>query len=315
MERWLAVANRGHYIAAAGVSDSGSVAQPAAYTPPNQSDPYPPASTDSVTPPITSQSASAAGIPSYEPLAPQQGQSTDSLQAQNTFANPIESQPTDPNRLLDIGSSAEAVLESGIAWTQDGPEQNTKHLLRLEEGFTNRLGVEVLPEGTTLIAQMTEKTDSGLFFLEVTHVLGPNGEKTSVPAGALQVVAEDGSPLQADLKNKGGRRFQAEAATILAPGIERAMESIADSADSLILDDGDRSLIRTSGDSSNPLASGISGIANGVSRVFSNRLDRSPTNTSVPYFKFDGNQTVRVVNEDVNPDQGDVFRKFQPTRP
>jgi len=299
MERWLAAANRGHYIAAAETTNYGSVTQPAAYTPPTQSDPYPPASTDSATPPISSQSASAA-VPTYEPLEPQQGQGTDSLQAQNPFAYPVESLPSDPNRLLDIGSSAEAVLESAIAWTPDGPEQNTKHLLRLESGFKNRLGVEVLPEGTTLIAQMTEKADSGLFFMEVTHVLGPNGEKTPVPSGAVQVLAEDGSPLQADLKNKGGRRFQAEAATILAPGIERAMESVADSADSLILDDGDRSLIRTSGDSSTPLASGISGIANGISRVFSNRLDRSPANASVPYFKFDGGQTVRVlVNEDI----------------
>ncbi|CAA9571891.1 hypothetical protein AVDCRST_MAG81-1714 [uncultured Synechococcales cyanobacterium] len=243
-------------------------------------------------------------MPTYELLNPQGNatQTTASLPSQNQRGYPVESLPTAPNRLLDIGSSAEAILLNGIAWTSDGPEQtrNFKYLLRLESGFKNQLGIEVLPKGTSLIAQMTAKSDSGLFSLEVTDIIrGPNRQKVPVPNGALQVLAEDGSPLKADLEKKGGRRFFANAASILVPGIERAMDSVANSADSLILDDGDRSLIRSSG-SSNPLASGISGLANGASRVVGERLDRSTTDTSVPYFKFPGGKAVRVfVNEDV----------------
>lgn len=298
MERWLAAANTGHYVAPKRETAYGSEAQPVAYTPPSQPDSYSPAtSADSP----SNQSATSAAIPTVVPLGSQPDQTTASLQTQNPLENPIEPVSTDPNQLLDIGSSAEAILESGIAWTPDGPEQNLRHLLRLEDGFVNRLGAEVLPKDTYLIAQVTERSDSGLFFMEVTHILrGPNREKVPVPSGALQVLAEDGAPLKAELKKKGGSGFWNNAAAITAPGIERAMAAVADSADSLILDDGDRSLIQTSGDSTNPLASGISGFANGVSQVFGSRLNSVPSNTSVPYFKFDPGETVRVsVNEDV----------------
>lgn len=339
MERWLAAANMGHYVAPKGDAAYGSEAQPVAYNQANQANQasgYPTAASDSSTPdqassysptgsgssipdqastryPSTTSdspsypSSPSSDIPTYEPLEPQrnassqQAQTLASAQMQSQSEYPAQSIPTDPNQLLDIGSSANAVLESGIAWTPDGPEQNLRHLLRLEEGFVNRLGAEVLPKDTYLIAQVTERSDSGLFFMEVTHILrGPNREKVPVPTGALQVLGEDGSPLKAELKKKGGSGFWNDAAAIAAPGIERAMGAVADSADSLILEDGDRSLIQTSGDRSNPLASGISGVANGVSQVFGSRLNSVPSNTSVPYFKFDPGETVRVsVNEDV----------------
>jgi hypothetical protein len=246
-------------------------------------------------------------IPTYEPLP--QGNAT-SRQPQTSASSPPQSQSStpgnslapNPNRLLDIGSTAEAVLADSIAWTSDGPEQNQNlnYLLRLESGFKNQLGIEILPKGTTLIAQVSGKADSGLFSMEVTDVIrGPNRQKIPVPKGALQVVAEDGSPLKAGLEKKG-RRVLANAAAILAPGVERAMDSVANSAERLILKDGDRSLIRSSSDDSNPVAAGISGLANGASKVVTERLEPPKTDTAVPYFKFPGGKTVRVyVNEDV----------------
>lgn len=307
MEQWLAAANRGHYIAATGNTPTGNTpygteAQPAVYTSSSQPSPYSPTTADSV----PNQSSPAADVPTYEPLEGQktvnnpQNQPMASVPMGDQNKPSVQAAPADSRRLLNIGSSASAVLENGVAWTPDGPEQSLSYLLRLEDGFKNRSGTEVLPKDTYLVARMTDKTESGLFFLEVTQMLGPNDEKTPVPPGALRVLAEDGSPLKADLKNKGGRSFWDNAAALIAPGIERAMGAIASSADSLVLEDGDRSLIRSSGGDDNPLAAGIGGVAEGVSEVYGDRLSNSQPAPSAPYFKFDGGKTVRVlVNQDV----------------
>ncbi len=324
MEQWLAAANAGHYVATQGEDTAyGSEAQPVAYTRADQTDSYPMADVEEAS---TDQAASysptgqdsststrsSRDMPTYEPLTPQgnasvqQPQTTASLPQQNQTPqsqapNPVQSIPPNPNRLLDIGSTAEAVLADSIAWTSDGQAQhlNLKYLLHLESGFKNRLGAEILPQGSTLIAQVTGKTDSGFFYMEVTQILQPNGSKTPVPQGAVQVVAEDGSPLKAGLEKKG-RRFLANAASILAPGVERVMDSVANSAESLVLKDGNRSVISTSGKSSNPIASGIAGLANGASKVATEGLEPPKTDTAVPYFKFPGGKTVRVyVNQDV----------------
>jgi len=270
----------------------------------DQASSYPSTGSDS----STSTRSSRDIIPTYEPLQPQastsvrQPQTSASLPPQSQSSTPGNSLLPNSNRLLDIGSTAEAVLADSIAWTSDGPEQNQNlnYLLRLESGFKNQLGIEILPKGTTLIAQVSGKADSGLFSMEVTAVIwGSNRQKIPVPQGALQVVAEDGSPLKAGLEKKG-RRVLANAAAILAPGVERAMDSVANSAERLVLKEGDRSLIRSSNDDSNPVAAGISGLANGASKVVTERLEPPKTDTAVPYFKFPGGKTVRVyVSEDV----------------
>ena len=224
----------------------------------------------------------------------------------NSTVEVAQSLSLEPNKtasskkLLDIGSYAEAILGDGIAWTTQSLPQDRKYLLHLDEAWKNNRGVEVLPKGTRLIAQVTKVSNSGLFFMEVTHILLDwSTPKIAVPPGTLEIVSQDGSPLKAELKQKGSDNFWPLAGAIIAPGIERAMDSVADSADSLLLNDGARSIISTNGDS-NPLASGISGVAKGAANVLSNRMrSRSNQNNVVPYFQFDGEQTVRIrVNED-----------------
>lgn len=288
-EQWVAAANRGHYVAATGTTPDSPNAQAAVYTSSSQP------TLDST----TATAAPTADIPTYETVPEQQ--SGNNLPPQSVSSDPTQSPgiqppPSDPTQLLDIGSTAKAVLESSIAWTPEGPEQKSSYILRLKEGFKNRSGVEVLPKDTDLIAQMTETSDAGLFYMDVTHILrGSNREKVALPQGGVQVVAEDGSPLKAELKQKGGRNFWANAARMIAPGLERAMGAIASSADSLVLEDGDRSLIRTSGGDDNPLAAGVGGVAEGVSEAVSDRQNNTQRQPSTPYFKFDGGTTVRVV--------------------
>lgn len=259
----------------------------------------------------STQSLSQRAMPNSVPLNSQENISSDDARQMGTIAPPEQIEHSErqvfqneaasveqAERFLDIGSSAEAELQTGIAWTEQGLQQNRNYLLRLEESFKNGMGQEVLPSGTRLIVRVTETSNSGLFFAEVTHIL-LGQQRLSVPPGAMQLVADDGSPLKADLKRKGGPGFLETVGTIVAPGVEKAMGSLANSADSLILEDGDRSLIRTSGGNDNPVAAGLSGVATGASRVFSNQLQSRQNQQSAPYFQFDSGETVRIiVNED-----------------
>lgn len=299
MEQWLAAANLGHYTAAKGETYA---AQPATYTAPE---------TYAAAPVEQNSAFPGPELPTAVPLGQQANapfpQGPDSMTAPDPMADsasPFGSPSSDlaySDSYLDIGSSAEAVLQNGVAWTQNSPQPNRKIVLRLSEGFKNTSGKQILPKGTRLIAQVTEASGSGLFAMDITHILqGTRGEKTPVPPGSMQVMAEDGAPLKADLKRKGGRSFWSNFGSILAPGVEDAMDAVAGSADSLILEDGDRSLIRTSGGSRNPLAAGLSGMASGAATVFSDRLQDAPEDRALPYFQFDSGKSVRVfVNEDL----------------
>jgi len=145
-----------------------------------------------------------------------------------------------------------------------------------------------------LIAKISEVSSAGLFFMEVTHIVKSFDEpKIPVPQGTLEIVSKDGSPLKAEVKQKGSSDFWTSAGAIIAPGIERAL----DDADSLLVDNDSYSVVSRN---DNPLTSGLSGVAEGASDVLSDRMrNRSNRNSVVPYFQFDGDQTVRIrVNED-----------------
>ena len=196
-------------------------------------------------------------------------------------------------KLLDLGSQAKATLVEGIAWT-GARISNRKYILYLESDFKNSGGLEVLPKGTRLIAKISEVSSAGLFFMEITHIVKSFDEpKIPVPQGTLEIVSKDGSPLKAEVKQKGSSDFWTSAAAIIAPGIERAL----DDADSLLVDNDSYSVVSRN---DNPLTSGLSGVAEGASDVLSDRMrNRSNRNSVVPYFQFDGDQTVRIrVNED-----------------
>jgi hypothetical protein len=230
-----------------------------------------------------------------------QSPSDTNIAQQSNYPTNIPSLDESTNQVLDIGDSGEAVLETGIAWSEQQEIQpNRLYLLRLKEGFKNESGEEVLPEGTRLIAKVTQTSDSGLFAMEVVYIVGADRQKIPVRPGAMQIVAEDGSPLKADLKQKGEPDFLAQVGAIVAPGVERAMNSVADSSSSLILEEGDRSLIRTNGGDGDPIAAGVSGIANGATEVLSRQLDSEPTQSVASYFQFDSDETVTVqVNEEL----------------
>lgn len=192
-------------------------------------------------------------------------------------------------KIIDIGSSAKATLESAVVWTNRGASQpNKKYLLRLDEEFKNIDGQAILPEDTRLIAQVKEFSNSGLLFMEVTQILY-GGDKIAVPPGALLIEGKKGSPLKADLKQKGDSDFWANAGSVVTPGVERAFESVGDT---LVIADGERSLLRTNNSGIQPLANGASGIADGLSQTLNRRLERNQSETILSYFQLASGKTV-----------------------
>lgn len=190
------------------------------------------------------------------------------------------------NTIIDIGSSAKATLESAVVWSTASRNQSQKkYLLRLKEDFTNIAGKVVLPEDTRLIAQVRDYSNSGLLTMEVTQILH-QGRKIDVAPGALAIEGKKGSPLKADLKQKGDSDFWANVGSIVAPGIERAVDS---AGDTIVVQNGS---VYRSNSSRDPLASGAAGIADGVSRSLNRRIQRNQRESILDYFQLDAGKTV-----------------------
>lgn len=190
------------------------------------------------------------------------------------------------NNIIDIGSSGEAILESAVVWSTASRNQSPKkYLLRLKEDFTNIPGKVVLPKDTRLIAQVRDYSNSGLLTMEITQILH-QGRKIEIAPGALAIEGKKGSPLKADLKQKGDSDFWANVGSIVAPGIERAVDS---AGDTIVVQNGS---VYRSNSSRDPLASGAAGIADGVSRSLNRRIQRNQRESILDYFQLDAGKTV-----------------------
>ncbi len=286
LAQWLALADRGHYTTAL-VTDNKPGATLAAHN----------------TPVRTQSNSNSPSLPEDRQIRARlertpllnESELLDRLSGSNRPKVTSTLEPPQPiasaksAKIIDIGSSAKATLESAVVWTNRGASQpNKKYLLRLDEEFKNIDGQAILPEDTRLIAQVKEFSNSGLLFMEVTQILY-GGDKIAVPPGALLIEGKKGSPLKADLKQKGDSDFWANAGSVVTPGVERAFESVGDT---LVIADGERSLLRTNNSRLQPLANGASGIADGLSQTLNRRLERNQSETILSYFQLDSGKTV-----------------------
>lgn len=195
-------------------------------------------------------------------------------------------------QILDIGSTAKAQINSSIVWTSEYQDYDRKYLITLEEDFENIAGEVILEEGTRLIAQAQNLGGSGLVDLEIIEIIKTNGDKIAVPSGAIAVEGRNGAPLKADLKRRGDSNFLAEVGSVIAPGVEEAFES---TADTISFDGDSSSFSRISNRNRSPLESGISGLARGAGRSLDRRLSRNGRESVVSYFQLDGGTTVGLV--------------------
>ena len=267
MELWLASANAGHYLAPLGkptyVSYSAQETQEAS-------------------------SIEEGSIPTVVKLNQENTPGTYQPRKEVVAQNYHHADAT-----LDIGSVGRAKLHNGIAWTIGGPADNRKYLLTLNEPFLNTQGEEILPAQTRIIAEITNASGAGVFFLDVTRILTEDGSRAITP-GAMQIISHDGSPLKAELRKLEDNRFWQDFSAAVAPGVERAMGSLSNSTENLVLQ-GSRSVITSSNGSSNPLAAGVSGVASGVSQVVGDRMRNQNQVQPVPYFWFPSGATVQIV--------------------
>ncbi len=266
MELWLAQANSGHYLAPLG--DTTYVSYAVSET--GQAEPI--------------ENSIPTAISLNEENTPSPYQPRIEVVAQNYY---------DANAFLNIGSVGRAQLKNGIAWTQAGPADNRKYLLTLSEPFLNTQGEQILPAQTRIIAEITNASGAGVFFMDVTQILTEDGSR-AIPPGAMQIISHDGSPLKAELRKLEDNRFWQDFSAAVAPGVERAMGSLANSTESLVLQ-GSRSVITSSNGGSNPLAAGVSGVASGVSQVVGDRMRDKNQVQPVPYFWFPSGATVQIV--------------------
>ena len=284
MQEWLAIADQGHYTTAHVTKKSSArlVSKEVPVIPqPSEKSDYPLLNDSQVSDALEN----TALLDDGELVARINGKSRASrtVLTQRPKAASIARANTN---IIDIGSSAKATLESAVVWsTGTRSQSNKKYLLRLKEDFENIDGEVILPEDTRLIAQVIDYSNSGLLTMEITQILH-QGRKIDVAPGALAIEGKKGSPLKADLKQKGDSDFWANVGSVVAPGVERALDS---ASDTLVVQNG--SVFRTN-DSRDPLASGISGVADGVSRNLNRRLERNQRETILSYFQLDSGKTV-----------------------
>ena len=283
MQQWLAIADQGHYTTAHVTQKPSarlvSKEVPVIHTATN-SENYPLLNDDRVRSALDETPLLSDG----ELVARINGQSRPAKRVVTSELTAIAN--TRKTNIIDIGSSAKATLESAVVWsTGTRSQSNKKYLLRLKEDFENIDGTVVLPEDTRLIATVRNYDNSGLLAMEVTQILH-QGRKIDVPTGALLIEGKKGSPLKADLKQKGDSDFWANVGSVVAPGVERALDS---ASDTLIVQNG--SVYRTN-NKRDPLTSGISGVADGVSRTINRRIQRNQRETILSYFQLDSGKTV-----------------------
>ena len=283
MQQWLAIADQGHYTTAHVTQKSSarlvSKEVPVIHRATN-SENYPLLNDSQVRSALDKTPLLSDG----ELVARINGQSRPSKTVVTSELTAIAN--TRKTNIIDIGSSAKATLESAVVWsTGTRSQSNKKYLLRLKEDFENVDGTVILPEDTRLIATVRNYDNSGLLAMEVTQILH-QGRKIDVPTGALLIEGKKGSPLKADLKQKGDSDFWANVGSVVAPGVERALDS---ASDTLIVQNG--SVYRTN-NRRDPLASGAAGIADGVSRTINRRIQRNQRETILSYFQLDSGKTV-----------------------
>ncbi|MGB5633856.1 MAG: hypothetical protein WBM86_13910, partial [Waterburya sp.] len=283
MQQWLAIADQGHYTTAH-ITEKSSARLVSKEIPlirqPSNSDDYPLLNDSQVSDALDN----TALLDDGELVARINGRSRASRRV--VTQRPKTVSIARSTKIIDIGSSAKATLESAVVWsTGTRSQSNKKYLLRLKEDFANIDGEMILPEDTRLIAQVRDYSNSGLLAMEITQILH-QGQKIDVPAGALVIEGKKGSPLKADLKQKGDSDFWANVGSVVAPGVERALDS---AGDTLVVQNG--SVFRTN-DSRDPLASGVSGVADGVSSTLNRRIERNQRESILSYFQLDSGKTV-----------------------
>ena len=121
------------------------------------------------------------------------------------------------------GTTAQAVLQSSLIWSESIQSEPLQLVVQLTEPLLASQGEVWLPAGTVLVVQVRSLDDSGLAYLSATAVVQDDGQEYPLPQGAIALRAANGKPLMAR-KFGGGSTTRADLTNALLSGISRAAE-------------------------------------------------------------------------------------------
>lgn len=105
---------------------------------------------------------------------------------------------------LEVGSRAEAVLVTPIAWAEGlVGEEMPQFVVMLAEDWVNADGETVLKAGTELVFVLEQIHASGLVVADATTLILPDGSEQALPPGAITLNGSQGAPLAANLIRLG----------------------------------------------------------------------------------------------------------------
>lgn len=96
-----------------------------------------------------------------------------------------------PVRSLQVGTQARAQLVTPLVWAKTDSTEGEKFVVQLSEPMAN------LPQGTTIVFQVADVSESGLVQLKATSLV-VNGQECVLPPEAISVRGQSGQPLIAD---------------------------------------------------------------------------------------------------------------------
>lgn len=96
-----------------------------------------------------------------------------------------------PVRSLQVGTQARAQLVTPLVWGKTDSTEGEKFVVQLSEPMAN------LPQGTTIVFQVADVSESGLVQLKATSLV-VNGQEYVLPPEAISVRGQSGQPLIAD---------------------------------------------------------------------------------------------------------------------
>lgn len=194
------------------------------------------------------------GLPSTEGALPgqqaKQTQQSASLTVANNTSKGTSAQVT-------IGTQVTGELETPIAWAENQKTPNRKILLRLTQPLKSESDTVVLSEGTRLVGQVSQVSDSGLLKMEVISAIQEDGTPRNLPTQAILVFGENGLPLRAEVEtpNTGSNDL---AATLLA-GVSQVAEIANEAEEEFSFNSGGGSFSSTTNNDPDYLAGAVQG--------------------------------------------------------
>lgn len=107
---------------------------------------------------------------------------------------------------LEIASTAQGVLQSTLAWTEDTPPEEARAYVQLEEPIKYSNGSIAIPADASILVELAswDKGFASLDAIAITYKEDGEIRQKELPRGTLLIRSEDNQPLAFKTKKSGG---------------------------------------------------------------------------------------------------------------